>query len=213
MRKNIKAKLPITLFDILKTEKQSNTTDRIYHKIQIDLTYNSNHIEGSRLTHDETRYIYETNTIRMDKKVLNVDDIIETTNHFRCNDIIIDYAQNNLTETLIKNLHFTLKNGTSDSRKDWFIVGGYKKFPNEVEGESTTPPELVAVEMKQLLQNYNSTKNKTLNDIINFHYNFEKIHPFQDGNGRVGRSILLMECLKYNIVPFIIDNNLKMLYY
>ena len=202
-----------TLLDILKLEKESKLKGGIYHKVQIELTYNSNHIEGSRLTHDQTRYIYETNTIGLTGVVINVDDIVETANHFRCIDLIIDKANLNITENLIKQLHFILKNGTTDSRKNWFIVGDYKKLPNEVGGRATTSPEKVEDEVKSLIEWYNNIKNKTLNDIIEFHYRFEYIHPFQDGNGRVGRLLMFKECLKYNIVPFIIDENLKMFYY
>ena len=202
-----------TLLDILKLEKESKLNGGIYHKVQIELTYNSNHIEGSRLTHDQTRYIYETNTIGLTDAVINVDDIVETANHFRCIDLIIDKANLNITENLIKQLHFILKNGTTDSRKNWFVVGDYKKFPNEVGGRVTTSPEKVEDEVKSLIEWYNNIKNKTLNDIIEFHYRFEYIHPFQDGNGRVGRLLMFKECLKYNIVPFIIDEKLKMFYY
>ena len=202
-----------TLLDILKLEKESKLNGGIYHKVQIDLTYNSNHIEGSRLTHDQTRYIYETNTIGLTDEVINVDDIVETANHFRCIDLIIDKANLNVTENLIKQLHLILKNGTTDSRKNWFVVGDYKKLPNEVGGRVTTSPEKVEDEVKSLIEWYNNIKNKTLNDIIEFHYRFEYIHPFQDGNGRVGRLLIFKECLKYNIVPFIIDENLKMFYY
>ena len=202
-----------TLLDILKLEKESKLKGGIYHKVQIELTYNSNHIEGSRLTHDQTRYIYETNTIGLTDDVINVDDIVETANHFRCIDLIIDKANLNITENLIKQLHFILKNGTTDSRKNWFVVGDYKKLPNEVGGRVTTSPEKVEDEVKSLIKWYNNIKNKTLNDIIEFHYRFEYIHPFQDGNGRVGRLLMFKECLKYNIVPFIIDEKLKMFYY
>ena len=202
-----------TLLEILKLEKESKLKGGIYHKVQIELTYYSNNIEGSRLTHDQTRYIYETNTIGLTDEVINVDDIVETVNHFRCIDLIIDKANLNITENLIKQLHFILKNGTTDSRKKWFVVGGYKKLPNEVSGRVTTSPEKVEDEVKSLIEWYNSIKNKTLNDIIEFHYRFEYIHPFQDGNGRVGRLLMFKECLKYNIVPFIIDEKLKMFYY
>ncbi len=212
-RSNKKKNQPITLLDILKEQKASRYTGGIYHKTQIDLTYNSNHIEGSRLTHDQTRYIFETNTIGMENEVLNVDDVIETANHFRCIDMIIDNAKLVLTENFIKALHFTLKNGTSDSRKDWFAVGDYKKFPNEVGGMETVLPEEVADKMKTLLRAYDAKKEKTFEDILDFHVKFERIHPFQDGNGRVGRLIMFKECLKYNIVPFIIDESLKLFYY
>lgn len=202
-----------TLLYILKLEKESKLKGGIYHKVQIELTYNSNHIEGSCLTHDQTRYIYETNTIGLTNEVINVDDIVETANHFRCIDLIIDKANLNITENLIKQLHFILKNGTTDSRKNWFVVGDYKKLPNEVGGRVTTSPEKVEDEVKSLIEWYNNIKNKTLKDIIEFHYRFECIHPFQDGNGRVGRLLMFKECLKYNIVPFIIDDKLKTFYY
>ena len=185
----------------------------IYHRTQIDLTYNSNHIEGSRLTHDQTRYIFETNTIGITDQNINVDDIVETSNHFRCIDLIIDRAQDRLSEGLVKELHKILKTGTSDSRKDWFNVGDYKKLPNEVGGSDTCPPEKVHFQMKILLDEYNAKQKKELEDIIDFHQRFEKIHPFQDGNGRVGRLIMFKECLANGIVPFIITDELKMFYY
>lgn len=212
-RKNKQSTKPRTLLDILKSEKSAKITGGIYHKVQIELTYNSNHIEGSRLSHDQTRYIFETNTIGAENGALNVDDIIETANHFKCIDIIIEKANSLLSEKLIKLLHFTLKNGTSDSRKDWFVVGNYKKLPNEVGGKDTTPPELVGSEIKTLISEYNAVREKSLADIIDFHYRFESIHPFQDGNGRVGRLIMFKECLRNNIVPFIIDDDTKMFYY
>ncbi len=212
-RTNKKQEQPKTLLDILQEEKRTKYAGGIYHKTQIDLTYNSNHMEGSRLTHDQTRYIFETNTIGVENEVLNVDDVIETVNHFRCIDMIIDSAKIALTEKYIKELHLILKNGTSDSRKKWFAVGDYKKMPNEVGGMETTLPENVAGRMKALLTEYNSKEEKTLDDILEFHVQFEKIHPFQDGNGRVGRLIMFKECLKYNIVPFIIEDNLKLYYY
>ena len=212
-RSNKKKEKKTTLLDILLDEKANKYSGGIYHKTQIDLTYNSNHMEGSRLTHDQTRYIFETNTIGIEKEVLNVDDVIETANHFRCIDMIIDYAKATLTENFIKKLHLVLKNGTSDSRKDWFVVGDYKKLPNEVGGMETALPEEVSDRMKKLLSEYNNQEEKTLEDILNFHVKFECIHPFQDGNGRVGRLIMFKECLKYNIVPFIIEDNLKMFYY
>ena len=212
-RSNKKKEQPYTLLDILKEQKASKYPGGIYHKTQIDLTYNSNHMEGSRLTHDQTRYIFETNTIGIENEIINVDDVIETANHFRCIDMIIDNAKAALTEKFIKELHLTLKNGTADSRKDWFAVGNYKKLPNEVGGMETTLPEDVPGKMKELLEEYNSKEVKTLNDILEFHEKFEKIHPFQDGNGRVGRLIMFKECLKCNIVPFIIEDNLKLYYY
>ena len=202
-----------TLLNALREEKAGRIKGGIYHKVQVELTYNSNHIEGSRLTHDQTRYIYETNTIGMENGVLNVDDIVETANHFQCIDLVIDNAEQPLTEDFIKLLHRTLKTGTSDSRKDWFAVGEYKKLPNEVGGRSTTPPEQVVEKMQELLKQYAQTDKKTLKDLVEFHDQFECIHPFQDGNGRVGRLILFKECLRYDIVPFIIDEELKLFYY
>lgn len=212
-RVNQKSNAPRNLLEFLRVEKAGGVKGGIYHKIQIELTYNSNHIEGSRLTHDQTRYIYETNTIGIENGSVNVDDIIETANHFRCIDLVIEQANHPLSEAFIKKLHLTLKNGTSDSRKDWFAVGNYKKLPNEVGGHDTTAPEEVAGRMKKLIRSYNAIKEKTLEEIIAFHYEFESIHPFQDGNGRVGRLILFKECLRNGIVPFIIDEELKMFYY
>ena len=207
-------KMPVkTLLSILQEEKQTKYAGGIYHKTQIDLTYNSNHIEGSRLTHDQTRYIFEINTIGVENEVLNVDDVIETSNHFRCIDLIIDHAASTLSEHFIKKLHHILKTSTSDFRKDWFAVGEYKRLPNEVGGMQTSLPEEVADRMKALLSDYNAVPKKTLDDILDFHVRFERIHPFQDGNGRVGRLIMFKECLKYNIVPFIIEENLKLFYY
>ena len=207
-------KTPVkTLLSILQEEKRTKYAGGIYHKTQIDLTYNSNHIEGNRLTHDQTRYIFETNTIGVENEVLNVDDVIETSNHFRCIDLIIDHAASTLSEHFIKKLHHILKTSTSDSHKDWFAVGEYKRLPNEVGGMQTSLPEEVADKMKALLSDYNAVPKKTLDDILDFHVRFERIHPFQDGNGRVGRLIMFKECLKYNIVPFIIEENLKLFYY
>ena len=201
------------LLNTLRKEKQAKLKGGIYHKTQINLTFNSNHIEGSRLTEDQTRFIYETNTIGVEDKVVNVDDVIETANHFRCIDYIIDNANEPLTEKMIKELHFMLKVGTSDSRKDWFNVGDYKKLPNEVGGEETCQPENVKEEMKKLLNNYNAIGQKSFEQILEFHKNFESIHPFQDGNGRVGRLLMFKECLANNIVPFIIDEDHKLFYY
>ncbi len=208
-----KSSKPQTLLDILKEQKDSKLSGGIYHRIQIDLTYNSNHIEGSRLTHDQTRYIFETNTIGITNESVNVDDIVETTNHFRCIDSVIDNAKYELSEKYIKELHRILKSGTGDSRKDWFKVGDYKKLPNEVGGMETVLPENVHTEIRKLLDVYNSKKQVTLDDIIDFHVQFERIHPFQDGNGRVGRLIMFKECLKHNITPFIIDEQHKVFYY
>lgn len=212
-RSNKKKGHTLTLLDILRDQKEGKYSGGIYHRTQIDLTYNSNHMEGSRLTRNQTRYIFETNTVGVENEVLNVDDVIETVNHFRCIDLVINHADDILSEKFIKKLHLTLKNGTSDSRKDWFAVGEYKKIPNEVGGMDTALPEEVADKMKTLLKEYNVIKEKTLEDILDFHVKFERIHPFQDGNGRVGRLIMFKECLKHNIVPFIIEDNLKLFYY
>lgn len=202
-----------TLLDILREEKSARLSGGVYHRVQIDLTYNSNHIEGSRLTHDETRYIFETNTIGLSEKAVNVDDIIETSNHFRAIDFMLDNAHLPLSEKYIKELHFILKSGTSDSRLDWFRVGEYKKLPNEVGGIDTIAPESVAMEISALLNSYNGKEKKSFEDIVAFHVAFERIHPFQDGNGRVGRLIMFGECLKHNIAPFIIDEEHKLFYY
>lgn len=212
-RSNKKKGHTLTLLDILRDQKEGKYSGGIYHRTQIDLTYNSNHMEGSRLTRNQTRYIFETNTVGVENEVLNVDDVIETVNHFHCIDLVIDHADDILSEKFIKKLHLTLKNGTSDSRKDWFAVGEYKKIPNEVGGMDTALPEEVADKMKTLLKEYNVIKEKTLEDILDFHVKFERIHPFQDGNGRVGRLIMFKECLKHNIVPFIIEDNQKLFYY
>ena len=184
----------------------------IYHKTQIDLTYNSNHIEGSRLTHEQTRYIFETNTIGVTQEAVNINDIVETVNHFRCIDLVIEHATDELSIDFIKVLHRVLKTGTSDSRKDWFAVGDFKRLPNEVGGEETCPPEQVAERMEEMLSDYQSSK-RQFEDILNLHVRFERIHPFQDGNGRVGRLIMFKECLCSGIVPFIITDELKMFYY
>ena len=212
-RVNKHSALPRTLLEVLKAEKASRLSGGIYHKVQIDFTYNSNHMEGSRLTHDQTRYIFETNTIGVQETTLNVDDIVETANHFRCIDLIIDRAGSIINEALIKQLHAMLKNGTSDSRKDWFVVGDYKKLPNEVGGKVTALPNEVPAKMKELVAAYNAKKERTFDELLDFHYRFECLHPFQDGNGRIGRLLLFKECLRYNIVPFIIDEESKLFYY
>lgn len=212
-RVNKHAKSPKTLLDVLKAEKAAKLHGGIYHKIQIELTYNSNHIEGSRLTHDQTRYIFETNTIGISDTAVNVDDVVETANHFKCIDMVIDSAAYAPSEAFIKQLHAVLKNGTTDSRLDWFAVGDYKKLPNEVGGKETATPEDVPSQMKELLSDYSAITDKCFDDLLEFHYRFERIHPFQDGNGRVGRLILFKECLRNSIVPFIIDDDLKMFYY
>ena len=201
------------LLQALRLEKENMIKGGIYHKTQIDLTYNSNHIEGSKLSHDQTRYIFETNTIGVEKEPILIDDIIETINHFKCVDYIIEHAEERLSETIIKDLHRMLKSGTQDATKKYFSVGDYKKFPNEVGGNETTLPENVHTEISKLLKSYNSKKEKAIDDLLDFHYHFERIHPFQDGNGRVGRLILFKECLANNIVPFIITDDLKLFYY
>lgn len=201
------------LLRILKEQKEMGLKGSIYHSTQIDLTYNSNHIEGSRLTHDQTRFIFETNTIGITGDSVNVDDIVETLNHFRCIDYIIDNASERLTEGFIKHLHLLLKSGTTDSNKDWFAVGDYKRLANEVGGNETCSPKNVHREIKNLLSDYNYVKKKTFEDILDFHVRFERIHPFQDGNGRVGRLVMFKECLANGIVPFIITDELKMFYY
>ena len=203
----------ITLLDVMKRELESKLPGGIYHKVQIDLTFNSNHMEGSKLTHDQTRYIFETNTIGITKEVVNVDDVVETANHFKCIDRMIEEANHILSEKFLKELQLVLKNGTSDSRKDWFAVGEYKQNANEVGGNATTAPENVSKEMKALLFAYNQKKQVTLEDLLEFHVRFECIHPFQDGNGRIGRLIMFKECLKHNIVPFIITEQTKLYYY
>ena len=212
-RVRAQAAAPATLLSVLQREKQSRLPGGIYHRVQIDLTYNSNHIEGSRLSREQTRFIFETNTIGIEKQAVNVDDVVETANHFRCIDMVIDDANRALSQAMIKRLHEILKSGTSDSRQDWFAVGEYKKLPNEVGGQETVAPEDVENRMRALLNAYNVKTRKTLRDLLDFHVQFESIHPFQDGNGRVGRLILFKECLKNDIVPFIITDDLKMFYY
>lgn len=211
-RKNTRNKIS-PLLRTLQEQKKGRIRGGIYHRTQIDLTYNSNHIEGSRLTKEQTRFIFETNTLGITEESLNVDDIIETTNHFRCIDFIIDHACEQLSESMIKQLHLLLKYGTSDASKPWFAVGEYKRIPNEVGGRSTVEPEKVGVSLRAMLKEYRIKKHIKLEDILDFHQRFEVIHPFQDGNGRVGRLIMFKECLKHGIVPFIITEDLKMFYY
>ena len=204
----------INVLDILREQKNMKLKGNLYHNTQITFAYNTNHIEGSKLTEDQTRYIYETNTLLAEKDTItDLDDVIETANHFKLVDYMLEIADKKLTEKMIKEFHKILKEGTSDSRKDWFIVGDYKKLPNEVGGLKTTEPKNVERDMKKLLEWYESLKQKTINEIIEFHSKFEKIHPFQDGNGRVGRIIAFKECLKNNIVPFIILDKHKLFYY
>ena len=202
------------LLDRLIKEKKSKINGGIYYKIQIDLTYNSNHIEGSKLTHEETRYIFETNTIPPKSDIpTRVDDIVETINHFKLLDYMLKVSDKKLTESMIKEFHKVLKTSTSDSAKVWFRVGDYKILENQIGEEKTVLPNKVPQEMKKLLETYNSKKNITIEDIIDFHAKFEAIHPFQDGNGRVGRIIMFKECLKHNIIPFIILDSDKYFYY
>ena len=205
-------KMP-SLLDVLSREKEHSVKGGIYHKLQIELTYNSNRIEGSELTHDETRYIYETKTIGLENKSVKIDDIIETVNHFRCVDLSIESAKRRLSESFIKQLHLVLKTGTSEAREPWFKGGDYKLLPNQVGLSETTEPEQVKIEMKKLLDNYNQKEKHSFEEIVEFHVKFERIHPFQDGNGRVGRLIAFKECLKNDIVPFIILDSKKESYY
>ncbi len=212
-RKPRQRPVPEDLLGRLVFEKENGISGGIYHKVQIELTYNSNHIEGSRLSHEQTQYIFETNTIDAPDGSVNVDDILETVNHFRCIDLIIEQAKRPLTETMIKQLHYLLKGGTSDSRKGWFAVGDYKKLANEVGGRETTAPQEVQKKMKELISDCKKQGTAAFDELLDFHYRFESIYPFQDGNGRVGRLILFKECLRNGIVPFIIEDDMKMYYY
>ncbi len=202
------------LLERLRLEKKNQIKGGIYHKLMIDLTFNSNHMEGNELTHDETRYIFETRTIGVEKNTSKkIDDIVETMNHFAAIDRVIDFANYPLSEAFIKELHKILKSNTSDSRLSYFAVGDYKKMPNEVGGLETTRPRLVGSEMKKLFSQYSKKESHSLEEIVEFHVQFERIHPFQDGNGRVGRLIAFKECLKNNLVPFIIFDDKKVFYY
>lgn len=201
------------LLNRLRQEKESGLKGGIYHRTQIDLTYNSNHIEGSRLTKEQTRYIFETNTLGITAENTRIDDILETVNHFRCIDYILVHATEKITESHVKQLHSILKNNTSDSQKPWFAVGDYKRLANEVGGEETVQPHDVHKRMKTLLAEYYANKHVTFDDILDFHVQFERIHPFQDGNGRVGRLLIFWQCLQNGIVPFIITEELRMFYY
>ena len=204
----------INLLQVLKEQKDMKLKGNLYYATQISFAYNTNHIEGSKLTEEQTRYIYETNTILFEKDtIINVDDIQETINHFKLVDYMIDNATQKLTEEIIKKFHKILKTGTSDSKKDWFNVGEYKKLANEVGNVKTSSPRNVERDIKKLLDWYNLLEKITINDLIEFHYKFESIHPFQDGNGRVGRAIMFKECLKNNIIPFIIMDKDKLFYY
>lgn len=212
-RKPRRRAIPEDLLGRLILEKENGIPGGIYHKVQIELTYNSNHMEGSRLSHEQTRYIFETNTIDAPEGSVNVDDILETLNHFRCIDLVIDQAKRPLTESFILQLHRILKSGTTDSRKGWFAVGEYKRLANEVGGRETAAPADVPKKMKELLSSYKELEKVSFDDLLDFHYRFEAIHPFQDGNGRVGRLILFKECLRNGIVPFIIEDDMKLYYY
>ena len=211
-RKNAKQRISPLLY-ALRQQKEGKIKGGIYHRTQVDLTYNSNHIEGSRLTMEQTRYIFETNTIGITDTAVNVDDIIETTNHFKCIDFIIDHAYEPLSESMIKQLHRLLKSGTSDASRSWFAVGDYKRLSNEVGGIETVEPHKTGAAVRALLKEYKAKPAVTFEDILDFHQRFEAIHPFQDGNGRVGRLIMFKECLKNCMVPFIITDDLKMFYY
>lgn len=204
----------IDVLEILREQKEMGLKGNLYHNTQIIFAYNTNHIEGSKLTEEQTRYIYETNTILFEgETVASVDDIVETSNHFKLVDYMLDNADKQLTEEMIKNFHRILKEGTMDSRKDWFNVGEYKRLANEAGSMKTSSPKQVAKDMQKLIEWYNNLSKVTIKDIIEFHARFEKIHPFQDGNGRIGRIIMFKECLKNNIVPFIIQDADKLFYY
>ena len=201
-----------SVWAVLDAERKSKLSGGIYHQLQIDFTYNSNHMEGSRLTHEQTRWIFETKTIGKINAEIPVDDIIETANHFSAVDTVIASARSMLTESYIKRLHAILKSGTADSGKEWFAVGDYKRLENTVGGLDTTPPDKVEAEMKKLLAWYRKTKH-SFEDIAEFHVRFERIHPFQDGNGRIGRLIMLKECLKYGITPILVLDRMRQYYY
>lgn len=203
------------ILEILKEQRDMGLKGNLYHVTQIHFAYNTNHIEGNSLTEEQTRYIFETNTLFVEdgQSETKVDDIIETANHFKLVDYMLDIADEDLSEAMIKEFHKILKTGTSDERKKWFNVGEYKTLENEVGGKNTTSPNDVSKEISKLLNWYNGLKNVTIEDIIEFHCKFERIHPFQDGNGRVGRIIMFKECLKNNIIPFIILDKNKAFYY
>lgn len=205
----------MNLLKELQEEKSIGLKGGLYHKTQIKLAYNTNRIEGSKLSEEQTRYIYETNTIFVENgdTSVNVDDIIETVNHFSCFDYMLDIANETLSEEIIKKFHYLLKINTSDSKKPWFNVGNYKSRPNIVGGIETSLPKNVPSDMKKLLDSYIKKTNIAVEDIIDFHFHFERIHPFQDGNGRVGRLIIFKECLTHNIIPFIIEDDHKFFYY
>ncbi|MBR3158509.1 MAG: Fic family protein [Atopobiaceae bacterium] len=211
-RANARAARP--LLDVLRAEKTAGIRGGIYHRLQVDMAYNSNHIEGSTLTHEQTRYIFETRTVGLSNdEAIHVDDIIEASNHFRAFDLALDRATTRLSIKLVRELHHILKEGTSDAAQDWFALGDWKRFPNEVGGRMTTLPERVDAEMRELVASYEAGGTHDFDDLLDFHVRFERIHPFQDGNGRVGRLILLKECLRWGVVPFIITDGLKLFYY
>ena len=204
----------INVLEVLREQKEMGLKGNLYHNTQIIFAYNTNHIEGSKLTEDQTRYIYETNTILFERgTVASVDDIVETVNHFKLVDYMLDTAEEDLTEEMIKKFHRILKEGTMDSRKEWLNVGEYKKLPNEAEMMKTASPNETPKQMQKLMEWYNSLSKVNIKEIIEFHARFEKIHPFQDGNGRVGRMVMFKECLKNNIIPFIILDKDKLFYY
>ena len=207
-----KKKSENVILQILREEKEAGISGGLYHELQVRMTYNSNHIEGSKLTEDQTRLIFETNTIDVGDGI-SVDDILETVHHFRAIDYVIDIAEEDLTEEIVKHLHYILKHDTKDSMLTWFAVGYYKRRANMVGGRETTKPKEVPERMKALLADYNAKKTVTINDVISLHAEFEYIHPFQDGNGRVGRLMVLKECLHHNIIPFIIEDSKKHFYY
>lgn len=203
---------PNKILQLLRDEKEIGLSGGLYHELQIRMAYNSNHIEGSKLSEAQTRLIFETATIDVGDGI-PVDDILETVHHFRAIDYVIEIAEEELSEEIIKNLHYILKHDTKDSLLSWFAVGDYKKRANVVGGRETVKPASVPAQMQALLSRYNSKEKVTINEIIAFHAKFEQIHPFQDGNGRVGRLIALKECLRHNIIPFIIEDNKKNYYY
>lgn len=200
------------VLQVLRDEKSAGISGGLYHELQVRMTYNSNHMEGSALSEEQTRLIFETSTIDAEDGI-PVDDILETVHHFRAIDFCIDHAEDILTEEIIKELHYILKHDTQDASLSWFAAGDYKRRPNVVGGHETTRPNDVPGKMNDLLRAYNSRESVTIYDIIAFHAEFEKIHPFQDGNGRVGRLVALKECLKWNVVPFIIEDSKKLYYY
>ncbi len=200
------------ILQTLREEKEMRLAGGLYHELQVRMTYNSNHIEGSTLSEDQTRMIFETNTVDVGDGI-PVDDVLETVHHFRAIDYVIDHAEEKLTEEMVKELHYIIKHDTKDSLLPWFAVGDYKKRANVVGGRETSKPSEVHEHMKALLEKYNAIENVKVEDIISLHAEFEYVHPFQDGNGRVGRLIALKECLRHKVIPFIIENSKKNFYY